>query len=126
MFFIGFAMITPMTSKLYREFFISLSLGGMSGGYYFNRYKKIYHAEVDSVYDIVKKSIKKFPELDVAKEDQQILKNFGFNVYNMYDEEDADENLTENVKKEPKIFDGTATMDRDETKTRVLSFFWGS
>lgn len=56
------------------------------------------------------------------KEDEQIIKNFGYTKFADNDEIDEDE-LEE---KEPGIFEGDPNADREEYKQRLLDRFYGN
>ena len=53
-FFVGFALRTPIYSKLYKELGYSIGLGFLTGYSYAYRYKLKYMAVVDESYEIVK------------------------------------------------------------------------
>lgn len=123
MFFIGFACYTPMTSKLYKELGYSLLIGGAISYQYVLYHKRIYIASVEEHYDNLKDRFASNPMLSTIREDQQIIKNFGFNKFADNDEEDEEEEMM--GLDQLSIFDGDAKSEREEVKDRLISAFYG-
>lgn len=58
------------------------------------------------------------------KEDEQIIKNFGFHKYTDLDDED-DDDMDEEDKRELGIFEGDPEMEKNEYKARLLDMIYG-
>ena len=49
-YFIGFAVMTPLSSKLYKETFYALGMGMATAGLYPLYYRRLYLQTIDSIY----------------------------------------------------------------------------
>jgi hypothetical protein len=81
---------------------------------------------VDEIYDKLKYKFATNPILSTMKEDEQIIKNFGFTKFADLDDTDDEEDPDHIHEKEPGIFDGNPLKERDEYKQRLLDHFYGS
>ena len=81
-YFVGFALYTPMHSKLLKEIGISLLLGGATASLYPYYYKKKWMQNVCTVYNDLRKAIKLNPALAKPDDDTTINKNFGPSKWN--------------------------------------------
>ena len=81
-FFLGFAMMTPMHSKLLKETALSAVLGLGCASAYPLYYKRVYTTNVCTVYDDLRKAIKLNPELAKPDDDTLVNKNFGPSKWN--------------------------------------------
>ena len=125
-FFCIFAVRTPLTSKLYKELGYSLVLGGACSYSFVHYYKRIYLKHVDDVYEKLRDKFATNPVLSTIKEDQQIIKNFGFHKYNDQDDEDDDEDQMDELgMKEMGIFEGDPNEEKNEYKSRILDALYG-
>jgi hypothetical protein len=124
-FFCGFAIKTPLHSKLYKELGYSLVMGAGLSYLYVWRQKRYYLSFVDEIYDKLKYKFATNPILSTMKEDEQIIKNFGLTKYADFDDTDDDEDPDNEGQKEPGIFDGNPLMEREEYKERLLDYFYG-
>ena len=118
-----------MTSKLYKELGYSIMMGAGVSYTYVHYYKKQYLKYVDELYDKMKYRFASNPLLSTMKEDEQIIKNFGFHKFTDRDEEDEDdedEEAREMGLTEMGIFEGDPNKERDEYKNRLLNLFYGS
>jgi len=113
-----------MSSKLYKEIGYSLGLGAAIGYSYVHWLKMKYLVAVDETYDKLKHKFATNPILSTMKEDQQILKNFGFNKFSDNDEEDEDDE--EENYREPGIFEGNPELEKSEYKARFVDFLYGN
>ena len=50
-YFVGFVLKSPLSSKLYKETAYSLLLGGLTASIYPLYYRRIYLKTIDSIYD---------------------------------------------------------------------------
>ena len=123
--FIGFAYITPLTSKLYKELFYSVGISGGLCGAYIQYYRLNYLYEVDKQYDLLKDKFELNPQLALQQEDRDIIKNFGMNRYNYGDEEEDIEFEEDERELEMGIFDGTVEMEQEETRGRIHKYIYG-
>jgi hypothetical protein len=121
-FLCGFAIRTPLTSKLYKEAGYSVLMGAGVSYTYVHYYKLKYLECVDSTYDKLKKHFAENPILNVIKDDNKILKNFGFHRFADTDEEDGIEEIET---PEPGIFEGDPNKEKDEYKNRLIDHFYG-
>mmetsp|Transcript_1321 Transcript_1321/g.1795 ORF Transcript_1321/g.1795 Transcript_1321/m.1795 type:complete len:117 (+) Transcript_1321:235-585(+) len=71
-YFVGFALKTPMHSKLLKESGLSLFLGFTSAAFYPYYYKRIYLTNVCTVYDDLRQAIKQNPALAKPDDDTAI------------------------------------------------------
>ncbi len=69
-FFIGYAIRTPLTSKLYKELVYSMLMGAGISYIYVHKQKQKYHAFVDEIYDKLKNKFATNPILSTIKEDE--------------------------------------------------------
>ena len=69
-FFVGFAIRTPLTSKLYKELGYSALMGAGISYLYVHQQKLKYHALVDDIYDKVKLKFASNPILSTMREDE--------------------------------------------------------
>ena len=121
MFFCGYAYRVPMASKLYKEGLKSIILG-TGVGLSFVYWQKIkYNKCVDETYDFLKDKLLHNPTLAAMKEDQLIIKNFGFHKY-----ADPDTELEDIEEREMGIFEGDPDKERDMYKRRLASLVYGS
>ena len=81
-YFIGFALYTPMHSRLLKEAGLSLFMGGMTAAFYPYHYKRIWMTNVCTVYNDLRKAIKLNPTLAKPDDDIAINKNFGPSKWN--------------------------------------------
>ena len=81
-FFIGFALKTPMHSKLGKESAMSILLGVGVASAYPAYYKRIYYTNVETVYRDLRKAIKMNPALAKPDDEVSINKNFGPSKWN--------------------------------------------
>ena len=81
-YFIGFALRTPMHSKLVKESGMSLMMGMATAAFYPWYYKRIYDTNVHTVYNDLRKAIKLNPKLAKPDDDTAINKNFGPSKWN--------------------------------------------
>jgi len=114
--FIGFALFSPIQSRLYKEILYSAVIGAAVGYSYSYYYKLEYLKMVDEVYDIMKHRFASNPEMATMKEDEQILKNFGFHKFSDQDHDEEEDEFF----KEPGIFDGHPDDDKNEVKERLI------
>ena len=122
----GFAVKRPMTSKLYKELGYSILMGAGVSYTYIHYYKRIYLRHVDELYDELKHRFANNPMLASMREDEQIIKNFGFSKWADRDDEDPDEEEAREMGlSEMGIFEGDANSDREATKKRLLEIFYG-
>ena len=121
--FAGFAYYTPMTSKLYKELAYSGMMGAVISYQYVLFYKRIYLASIEEHYDKLKSRFASNPILSTIKEDEQIIKNFGFNRHADTDDEDEDED--ELGLDKIGIFDGDVRNERQEIKDKLIANFYG-
>ena len=84
-YFIGFALRTPMHSKLVKETGLSLLLGMSTAAAYPYYYKNIYMTNVCRVYDGLRQAIERNPALAKPDDDVAITKNFGPSKWNTKD-----------------------------------------
>jgi hypothetical protein len=124
-FFVGFAIRTPLTSKLYKELGYSLIMGAGLSYTYVHQQKLKYHALIDDIYDKVKLKFASNPILSTMREDEQIIKNFGFTKFADFDDSDDDEDPDNEGMRELGIFEGDPTKEKDEYRQRVLDHFYG-
>ena len=124
-FFVGFAIRTPLTSKLYKELGYSLIMGASLSYTYVHQQKLKYHALIDDIYDKVKLKFASNPILSTMREDEQIIKNFGFTKFADFDDSDDDEDPDNEGMRELGIFEGDPTKEKDEYRQRVLDHFYG-
>lgn len=89
---------------------------------YVHYYKSKYIECIDETYDRLKDKFVNNPMLSTMKEDDQIIKNFGFAKSN---DDDYDEDDEEMDAREIGIFEGTPEMERNEYKQRVMDFIYG-
>ena len=115
-------MVRPIQSKLYRELFLSATMGAGIGYGYVHWQKLKYYKCVDDTYEMMKNRFASNPTLATMREDYQIIKNFGFSKFSDQDEEDEDEEPEMN--REPGIFDGSDEDQRDEYRERLKEYFW--
>lgn len=125
LFFCGFAIRAPMTSKLYKELGYSVVMAGALSYVYVHQQKKKYLAKVDEIYEQLKYKFATNPILSTMKEDEQILKNFGYHKYADKDDQDDDGPFDEEELKEMGIFEGDVTKEKDEYKERLLEMIYG-
>ena len=123
--FLVFARFTPMHSKLYKEVGYSCLIGAATGySYiYYNRMK--YYGVVNDSYAHLRKVFDKNPELEKLKEDEGIIKTFGFNRFSFMDEGEASDTWEEEVKAERSIFDGSPDEDGELSKAEISRAFTG-
>jgi hypothetical protein len=121
--FCGYAVKTPLTSKLYKELVYSLLMGAGISYLYVWKQKRAYLGYVDEIYDRLKSKFATNPILSTMKEDEQIIKNFGLTKFADFDDTDDDED-PDNVP-EPGIFDGDPSKEREEYKERLIDYFYG-
>lgn len=124
-FFCGFAVRTPMTSKLYKELGYSVAMGAGLSYIYVWRQKRKYLEFVDEIYEKLKYKFATNPILSTMKEDEQIIKNFGLTKFADFDDTEDDEDPDNEGMKEPGIFDGNPLMERQEYRDRLLDHFYG-
>lgn len=116
-----------MTSKLYKELGYSILLGAACSYTYVYYYKRIYLNLVDEFYFKLKDKFDSNPILSTIKEDERIIKNFGYNKHSDHDDEDEDdEEFEEQGFREMGIFEGDPEMEKNEYKERILEHFYGS
>ena len=108
LFFIGFALLTPMHSKLYKEAVYSMGMGTAVAALWPYYYRKQYLKSVEQVYEQLVARFERFPHLNKPDHDDSV-KNFGFNKWNdeMFESEE-DIEIVEAVG----VFDGDADDDR--------------
>lgn len=122
--FCGFAVRTPLTSKLYKELAYSMLMGAGLSYTYVWKQKQKYHEYIDEIYDKLKGKFATNPILSTMKEDEQIIKNFGYNKFADFDEQDEEDD-GEGSMQEPGIFEGDPLKERDEYKQRLINHFYG-
>ncbi len=125
-FFTGFAIKTPLTSKLYKEACYSLIMGAGCSYIYVHQQMKKYHNFVDEIYDKLKFKFATNPILSTMREDEQVIKNFGYSKYADEDDMEDDEDPNNIGMREMGIFEGNPLKERDEYRQRVLDHFYGS
>lgn len=113
-----------MSSKLYKETLWSLILGASVGYGYVHWQKLKYHNAVDETYEMLKNKFATNPILSTIKEDQQIIKNFGFNKFSDNEDEEEDDENSENYR-EIGIFEGDPTKENMEYKERFMDLIYG-
>lgn len=122
-FFCGFAVRTPLTSKLYKELGYSVMMGAGLSYLYVWKQKRHYLEFVDQTYDKLKNKFATNPILSTMKEDEQIIKNFGLTKFADFDDTDDDEDP--DAVPEPGIFDGNPLKEREEYQERLIDYFYG-
>lgn len=116
-----------MTSKLYKELGYSIILGGAFSYSYVYYYKRIYLNQVDEYYFQLRDKFATNPILATIKEDEQIIKNFGYNKFADRDDLDEDEDEQEELGfRELGLFEGDPNMEKNEYKDRILSAIYGT
>lgn len=123
-FFCGFAVRTPLSSKLYKELGYSMLMGAGLSYLYVWKQKRIYLAQVEDIYERVRNKFASNPMLATMKEDEQIIKNFGLTKFADFD--DTEDDQDQDYMQEPGIFDGNPNNEKDEYKTRLLDHFYGN
>lgn len=116
MFFIGFAYVTPLSSKLYKESAMSLVLGmGLAAQYPFY-YRREYLKQVGLIYDRLNVVFEKHPHLK-KPDSEDAVKNFGFTRWNdeMFEGEE-DMELDDSLNP----FEGTAEDEKEMTKQEFM------
>ena len=81
-YFIGFALKTPMHSKLLKETGLAMLLGMGTASCYPYYYRNIYYTNICTVYDDLRLAIKLNPKLAKPDDDTTINKNFGPSKWN--------------------------------------------
>jgi len=76
-FFVGFAIKSPISSKLYKETVLSLLMGGLCGSAFTICKRDQYHKKVSSVYWDMKHQIDENPKLGKIDDEREVVKNFG-------------------------------------------------
>ena len=115
-----------MTSKLYKELGYSVLMGAAISYIHVHQQKMKYFAKIDDIYEQVKTKIKENPILSAQKEDESILKNFGYNKWADSEEAEDEGPFDEEELKEMGIFDGDVNKEKDEYKDRLLSMIYGT
>ncbi len=124
-FFTGFAIRTPLTSKLYKELLYSMLMGaGISYGYVYQQ-KRIYNQKVEEIYDRLKGKFATNPILSTMKEDEQIIKNFGYSKWADHDDNEDEEDPDNAGFREMGIFEGNPNDEKNEYRTRMINHFYG-
>lgn len=93
-----------MSSKLYKELGLSVLMGAGLSYTYVYYYKRIYLNHVDEIYEKVKARFASNPILSTMREDELIIKNFGFGKF--VDKDDEIEEEDEMGLEEMGIFEG--------------------
>lgn len=121
--FCGFAVKTPLTSKLYKELGYSIFLGAALTYSYVWYQKRIYLNQVDEVYDKLKNRFNDNPQLAAIKDDESIIKNFGLSKFADFDDSDDEEDP--DIIPEPGVFEGDPSKESEEYKDRLIDHFFG-
>mmetsp|Transcript_36215 Transcript_36215/g.26871 ORF Transcript_36215/g.26871 Transcript_36215/m.26871 type:complete len:154 (+) Transcript_36215:209-670(+) len=119
LFFCGFAVMKPLTNKLYKETLYSILMGSMVAYSYVYYKKRQYNQCVDETYELIKKRFQRNPALADLIEGNQIVKNFGLSKYTEFDD---DEEIMEDTLG---VFEGGVEMEQRETRQRISDFFYG-
>jgi hypothetical protein len=91
---------------------------GIAGGNV--AYQKMkYYAEVNEGYYIIKERLARHPQLMNFKESDDVLKNFGTNVYNELGESDITNDYLDTFNNAPGVFEGTEEDERKDTRKRI-------
>lgn len=85
----------------------------------------MYNAFVDEIYGKLKDKFATNPILSTMREDEQIIKNFGFTKFADFEDSEDDEDPDNEGMQELGIFEGDPTKERDEYRQRVLDHFYG-
>ena len=119
-YFVGFALWTPMHAKLLKEAAFSVVLGGATASLYPYHYRRVWMANVCTVYNDLRKAIKLNPALAKPDDDTAINKNFGPSKWNTNDSSLENE---EDIEMENKltIWDGSGDLDGKERKAAIMS-----
>ena len=121
-FFIGFAVKTPMHSKLLKETGLSVMLGLASAAVYPYYYKRIYQTNVNTVYEDLRKAIVLNPALATPDDDTAINKNFGPSKWNTQ-ESDMDDDDSIDADNKMGVFDGHADDAGKVNRAKVREMF---
>jgi hypothetical protein len=126
-FFCGFAVKVPLSSKMYKETGLSFLMGLMISCGYVHKQKLKYLECVDETYDKLKTHFDKHPQLANSKDnDNSVIKNFGFHKFSDNDDEDDEGPDGESDQfRELGIFEGDPNKEKDEYKERILSHLYG-
>ena len=118
-YFVGFALRTPMHSRLYKETGYSVLLALATASLYPYYYKNIYITNVETVYDDLRLAIKQNPALAKPDDDTAINKNFGPSKWNS-DMSGMDSDDEIELDNQIGLFDGHADDDRKIVKSQIL------
>ena len=75
----------------------------------------------------MKQHYAKNPQLAIVRDDQMLLKNFGFSKFAAPEEQDAEdyELESEGGRREMGIFEGDHNMDKEQLRGRVIDHLYG-
>ena len=117
-FLFGFALVTPMSSRLLKESVMSVGLGMGLAGLYPYYYKRIYLTNVCTVYDDLRKAIKLNPALAKPDDASAVNKNFGPSKWNPESSLESEDEVE--MDDEMSIFAGHADDDRKMLKAQMM------
>lgn len=80
---------------------------------------------MDEIYEKLKNKFATNPILSTMKEDEQIIKNFGFSKYSDVDDMDDEEDPDNEGVRELGLFEGNPNDEKNEYRTRILNHFYG-
>ncbi len=120
-----YAIRTPLTSKLYKELLYSTLMGAGVSYSYVHQQKRHYHQFVDEIYEKLKDKFATNPILSTMKEDEQIIKNFGFSKYSDNDDMEDEEDPNSEGIRELGLFEGNPNDEKNEYRSRILNHFYG-
>ncbi len=92
---------------------------------YVHQQKQVYHRLVDEIYEKMKNKFATNPVLSTMKEDEQIIKNFGYSKWADNDDNEDEEDPDNAGYRELGIFEGTADDEKNEYRTRLINHFYG-
>ena len=92
---------------------------------YVHMQKRYYHQFVDEIYEKLKNKFATNPILSTMKEDEQIIKNFGFSKYSDGDDMEDEEDPNNLGNRELGLFEGNPNDEKNEYRTRILNHFYG-
>jgi hypothetical protein len=80
---------------------------------------------VEEIYDRLKGKFATNPILSTMKEDEQIIKNFGYSKWADHDDNEDEEDPDNAGFREMGIFEGNPNDEKNEYRTRMINHFYG-